>query len=125
MGSNCHPAQWHYQTRLADFVQNGNKVTGTFLTPTGDYRYLDGIVTGDSMMFSTFDGAHAYTFSARIATKKRITSGFFGSGISGKETWVAEKNPNAVPPEYEAPRMKQGFSNLILFFRILTEIMYQ
>jgi len=97
---------------VADFVQKGNQITGTFLTPTGDYRYLVGIVTGDSMMFSTFDGAHAYTFSARIATKKRITAGFFGSGINGKETWTAEKNANAVPPEYEAPRMKQGFSKL-------------
>jgi len=101
---------------VADFVQKGNQVTGTFLTPTGDYRYLDGIVTGDSVLFSTFDGAHAYTFSARIATKKRITSGFFGAGISGKETWVAEKNARAMPPEYEAPRMKEGFSKLDFIF---------
>ena len=101
---------------VADFVQKGNQITGTFLTPTGDYRYLEGIVTGDSILFSTFDGAHAYTFSARIATKNRITSGFFGSGINGKETWVAEKNANAVPPEYEAPRMKQGFSKLDFVF---------
>ena len=29
----------------AEFVQNGNNLTGTFLTPSGDYRYLQGIVT--------------------------------------------------------------------------------
>jgi thiol-disulfide isomerase/thioredoxin len=101
---------------VADFVQKANRVTGTFLTPTGDYRYLDGIVTGDSILFSTFDGAHAYIFSARIVAKDRITSGFFGSGINGKETWVAEKNANATPPEYDAPRMKPGYSKLDFVF---------
>ncbi len=101
---------------MADFVQKGNRITGTFLTPTGDYRYLDGIVTGDSMLFSTFDGAHAYTFSAKIASKGKITSGFFGSGINGRETWVAEKNANAEPPAYDAPRMKPGYSKLDFVF---------
>ena len=97
---------------VADFVQKGNELTGTFLTPTGDYRYLDGIVTGDSMLFSTFDGAHAYTFSAKIAGENRIINGFFGSGISGKETWIAEMNSGAENPRFDAPRMKEGYSKL-------------
>ena len=101
---------------LADFVQKGNQITGTFLTPTGDYRYLDGIVTGDSLLFSTFDGAHAYTFSAKIVAEDKIASGFFGSGINGRETWVAEKNASATPPEYDAPRVKPGHSKLDFVF---------
>jgi len=48
------------------FKQTKNKLTGTFLTTTGDYRYLDGIVTGDSLKLSTFDGAHAYASWRRL-----------------------------------------------------------
>ena len=66
---------------VAEFVQKGNYLTGTFLTPTGDYRYLQGIITGDSLLLSTFDGAHAYTFSAKINSANKIDHGFFGSGI--------------------------------------------
>ena len=32
---------------IAEFVQKGNYLTGTFLTPSGDYRYLEGLVTGN------------------------------------------------------------------------------
>ena len=51
---------------VAEFVQKGNSLTGTFLTPTGDYRYLQGIVTGDLMQLSTFDGAHAILFLQKL-----------------------------------------------------------
>ncbi len=101
---------------VAEFAQQGNRLTGTFLTPTGDYRYLDGIVTGDSLLFSTFDGAHAYTFSAKILTADSIGEGFFGSGINGKETWVAEKNSSARLPEGDVIQMKEGYSKLDFSF---------
>jgi len=102
---------------VAEFVQKGNRLTGTFLTPTGDYRYLQGVVTGDLMLLSTFDGAHAYTFSAKIINENQITEGFFGSGIGGKETWVAERNDNARLPEGIAPQLKEGYTKLDFTFR--------
>jgi thiol-disulfide isomerase/thioredoxin len=101
---------------VAEFVQKGNRLTGTFLTPTGDYRYLDGVVDGDSLQLSTFDGAHAYTFSAKIVTANKIADGFFGSGIGGKETWIAEKDGNALLPEGNAPQLKDGYSKLDFVF---------
>jgi hypothetical protein len=33
-------------TTVGEFKQTGSKVTGTFLTTTGDYRYLEGSVSG-------------------------------------------------------------------------------
>src|SRR5690606_8497043 len=39
------------------FKQNGTKVTGTFRTETGDYRYLEGVIDDDQLKLSTFDGA--------------------------------------------------------------------
>ena len=101
---------------VAEFVQKGNDLTGTFLTPTGDYRYLHGIITGDQLLLSTFDGAHAYTFSAKVVNNNKIEEGFFGSGIAGKESWTAERNKTARLPEGNEPQLKEGYSKLDFVF---------
>lgn len=81
------------------FKQTGNRVSGTFLTPTGDYRYLDGNVVGDSLFLSCFDGSHLFLFKARHdPATKRLTGGFW-AGISGYESWVANADPNAKLPD--------------------------
>src|SRR6185436_12231573 len=77
---------------LAEFEQDGDRLTGSFLTPSGDYRFLEGVVTGDSLKLSTFDGAQAYTFYARIADDDKIVGGVYLSGYNGKETWSAKKD---------------------------------
>ncbi len=102
---------------IAEFKQKGNKLTGTFLTPSGDYRYLEGVVTGDSLLLSTFDGAHAFTFSARIKNKNEIVDGFFGSGIGGAEKWVAIRDSKAALPGGDAPQLKEGFNKLDFVFK--------
>lgn len=104
---------------VAEWKQDGNEVTGTILTPTGDYRYLHGIVTGNQLLMSTFDGAHAYTFTATIENENRISNGFFGAGFGGKETWIAEKNEHAALPENLAPELKEGHSKLDFAFKDL------
>jgi len=107
---------------VAEFLQKGNYLTGTFLTPSGDYRYLDGIVTGDSLKLSTFDGAHAYTFYAKIENAKNISSGVFYSGINGKETWTARKDPFVKTPEQdEATQLQEGESKLNFTFNDLED----
>lgn len=80
---------------IAEFVQKGNTLTGTFLTPTGDYRYLEGIVKGDSLKLSCFDGGHAYFFTAAITGAATLGNGVFYSGAVGKEEWTAVKNSKA------------------------------
>ena len=72
------------------FTQTSNKVTGTFRTTTGDYRYLEGIVDGDSLKLSTFDGAHAFLFTAK-ATDSTL-NGYFYSGNHWKEHFTAKLN---------------------------------
>lgn len=68
-----------------------NKITGTFLTETGDYRFLDGVVDNDKLQLSCFDGAHAFLFDGFIKGDS-ITSGMFYSGNHYKEPWVAVRN---------------------------------
>ena len=105
---------------LAEFEQSGDKLTGSFLTPSGDYRFLEGIVTGDSLKLSTFDGSHAYTFYAKIASAEKITGGVYLAGYSGKETWSAVKDNNVKEPQQEQPtKLKPGESKLNFTFNDL------
>lgn len=45
------------------FQQKGAVVTGTVLTETGDYRFLEGRVDGSQFYLSAFDGTHAFLLS--------------------------------------------------------------
>ncbi|MCK7539491.1 MAG: hypothetical protein MZV63_55590 [Marinilabiliales bacterium] len=47
---------------VGEFVQDGNHVTGTILANGGDYRYLEGKVSGNKFMVSAVDGAHSLVF---------------------------------------------------------------
>lgn len=102
---------------VAEFEQKGNKLTGTILTPTGDYRYLEGIVTGNQLKLSTFDGGHAFLFTATIVNNKTISNGQFYSGKTFKESWYAVKNAKAkVNSSAAAMTMKPGEEKLNFTF---------
>lgn len=81
---------------VAEFQQKGNGITGTFMTPTGDYRYLEGIVNGDQLMLSGFDGVHAVLFTGKITSAASIENGRFISGAKHYESWSAAMNPHAL-----------------------------
>ncbi len=71
------------------FTQEDEKVTGTFRTNTGDYRYLEGIVDGSNLKLSTFDGAHVFLFTAS-ATDSTL-NGVFYSGNHSVENFKAKR----------------------------------
>lgn len=75
-------------------TQKGNMLSGSVLTPSGDYRYLDGIVSGDSLFLSTFDGSHALLLAAKISADQM--TGVFYNGAAAMESWTAVKDDNAV-----------------------------
>ena len=81
---------------LGQFTQKGEYVTGTFLTPYGDYRFLEGVVSGDSLFLSGFDGGYALYFTAKINQGNQLTGGRFYSGNAAPSTWAAKKDSNAV-----------------------------
>ncbi|HRH67762.1 MAG TPA: TlpA family protein disulfide reductase, partial [Bacteroidia bacterium] len=62
---------------VAIFQQTGNRLTGTFLTTTGDYRYLEGEVSGNRLALSAFDGSHAFLFTATILDDGSMIGDFF------------------------------------------------
>jgi thiol-disulfide isomerase/thioredoxin len=83
-----------------EFQQQGDRVTGTFLTPTGDYRYLEGSYDEGVLRLSTFDGAHAFLFSAR-ALEDGTLEGDFWSRDSYHATWTARRAEADLPDAWE------------------------
>lgn len=80
---------------VGEFKQDGNHLTGTFLTETGDYRYLEGTVQANKLYLSCFDGSHAFLFEGKINPKDSTMIGSFRSGNAYQTSWEAKFNPNA------------------------------
>lgn len=97
------------------FTQNGAKVTGTYRTTTGDYRFLEGVVDGDSLRLSAFDGSHAFLFKALISDS--TMQGMFYSGNHFKEPFTAKRNPYfELPGADSLTYLKKGFDKLAFSF---------
>jgi len=100
---------------IGQFEQQGNKAFGTFLTTTGDYRYLEGNVSGDSLMLSCFDGSHAFLFKAKIDGDK--IEGDFWSGSHWQENWVGHRNESyELPDSKSLTFLKPGYSSVDFAF---------
>ena len=99
---------------IGRFSQNGAKLYGTFLTATGDYRYLEGIVNKDTLYLSTFDGTHAYLFKAAIGDTLK---GKYYSGNHYSTDWIALRNENFVLPDADTlTYLKPGFDKFQFSF---------
>jgi len=70
------------------------RLLGTFLTATGDYRFLSGHVNWAELTLSCFDGAHAFLFRATLSSEGEL-SGEFYSGNWWHETWTAVRDDDA------------------------------
>lgn len=79
------------------FQQTGAKVTGTFRTKLGDYRYLEGVLSGDELRMSAFDGSHAFLFVATV--KDSTLKGVFYSGNHWSTTFEAKRNEHFELPD--------------------------
>lgn len=113
--------------------------TGTFLTTTGDYRYLAGNASRDfelanntswfRLTLSTFDGNHAFFFSGKSVVadadyKEPVTeiNGHFYTGKAGYETWTAIRDDHAKLPDADTlTYLKKGESRLNFKFPSIFE----
>jgi len=97
------------------FDQIGDRVTGTFETTTGDYRYLEGIVDRDSLKVSVFDGAHAFLFAAKVSDS--TLNGIFYSGNHSKEIFESRRNESYHLPSADSLTfLKEGYAQLAFEF---------
>jgi thiol-disulfide isomerase/thioredoxin len=104
-----------------------NRLTGTFLTTTGDYRYLAGTMAlrnkEQHLLLSTFDGNHAFLFDGRYDAKgEAVIKGDFYAGKTGHETWTATLDPKAKLPDADTlTYLKKGESRLNFKFPSIAE----
>ena len=97
------------------FKQENNKISGTFRTTTGDYRFLEGVMDGNTLKLSTFDGAHAFLFEAEV--NDSVLNGFFYSGNHWKEPFSAKRNESyELPSANTLTFLKEGYDEFAFSF---------
>ena len=75
---------------LYELNSNGT-CTGTFLTETGDYRFLKGTWDNFHIQMQCLDGAHLFCFTADVAHEEgSFYNGRFYSGNTYSEKWEGE-----------------------------------
>lgn len=100
---------------IGKFVQKGDKVSGTFLTETGDYRYLDGVMDGKTLKLAAFDGSHAFLFIAEV--EGEAIAGNFWAGNHWLEPWEGKADPDAQIREPDAlTYLKEGYEDFTFNF---------
>jgi len=106
---------------IGEFKQTGNKVTGTFLTTSGDHRYLDGLVSGNKFMLSSIDGNHTLLITADINKDGNLENGLLIGGPKWREKWIAKKNEQFRLPEPDSiTKVKNGTGVIDFTFADLT-----
>lgn len=97
------------------FEQSGNNLTGNIQTTTGDYRYLEGLVDGDTYKLSVFDGAHAFLFTGKV--NDSTLNGTFYSGNHWKKGFTAKRNPTyELPSANSLTYLKEGYDKFAFSF---------
>lgn len=83
------PNSWN---AVGQFQLGDEYAGGTFLTPTGDYRYLEGLTTRDGFWLTKFDGRYLYLFDASFSGDSIL--GTFMSTNNPPMTWVGRPKTN-------------------------------
>lgn len=78
------------QAARGELTQTGERVQGTFLTPVGDHRYLDGDFRAGVLRLSRFDGSSASLYVARLQTDGSLL-GSLWRGAGSAQEWTARR----------------------------------
>lgn len=101
---------------IGEFKQNGNQLSCTFKTETGDYRFLEGTIQEKKIYLSTFDGSHAFLFEGRIQPDSTI-QGIFRSGKHYQTVWEAKRDDSVVLPDMDGlTYLKEGYDKVDFSF---------
>ncbi len=90
------------------FEQKGNRLNGTILSTTGDYRYFEGYVSGELFEAASFDGVYNYVFKGRVE-KNKIEASILASWMTNV---VGKRDPKAhLPDPYKQTQLdKMSFT---------------
>ncbi len=97
------------------FKTKKNKLKGTILTKTGDYRFLEGTTDDNKFTLYAFDGNHAFVFKATF--ENDTLKGDFWSGKSYHQKFIGYKNENAsLPNPNKLTYLKEGYDKIEFSF---------
>ena len=100
---------------IGNFDQNGSKITGSILDPSGDYRFFEGVVQDKKFVLSAFGGSTPYLIKGDFLNDTT----FSGEFVTLRQTLKlqATRNPNAkMPDPYSGSHLKDGYSALSFTF---------
>ncbi|REJ80928.1 MAG: TlpA family protein disulfide reductase [Bacteroidetes bacterium] len=104
------------KTAIGVFKHNNDKLSGTFLTATGDYRFLEGEMSGKKIKLSAFDGSHAFLFLAELGEDGKLNGDFF-SGTHHHDTWMAWRDESVELPDAETlTYLRPGYEKISFAF---------
>ncbi len=108
------------KTKAIGIFKTKDKILhGTFLTTTGDFRYLDGYTNRDTLFLYSFDGNHLFKFKAHKVNDS-VLKGEFWSGKSGYKTFISKRNDTTKLPDPEKiTYLKEGFDKIDFSFKDL------
>lgn len=96
-------------------------ITGTFITETGDYRFLEGKQINQQFTLSCFDGSHAFLFKGEFNASNDSVKGVFYSGNHHKESFSGFKNDKVHLRNPDSiTYIKPGYDGLAFSFPDLT-----
>ncbi|RKR80433.1 peroxiredoxin [Mucilaginibacter gracilis] len=92
------------EKKVGVFKQDGNKLFATFLSITGDSRYLEGVVQGNKFYLSAFIGSGAAYYTGTFDAAGSLT------GTASGQPFNATKNAAAALPDpYKLTYLKDGY----------------
>lgn len=101
-------------TLIGEFVEEKGLVTGSFLTPAGDYRFFEGIHTdAGKLSMSCFDGGFIRLFTADVEGKDTLKNIAMHSGYESVSTGSAVRKEDAkLPDAFSITGLKNGYKTL-------------
>jgi thiol-disulfide isomerase/thioredoxin len=89
------------------FEQKENKLNGSILTPTGDYRYIEGFVSDSEFEAASFDGVYNYLLKGKVIDGKMEASilSNYKTMIEGKKDDKAK-----LPDAYKQTQVESGIN---------------
>ncbi|MFV0419010.1 MAG: TlpA disulfide reductase family protein [Dysgonomonas sp.] len=97
------------------FNQEGDILTGSILTSSGDLRYLEGALTDDGFQFSAFAGLSPYLIKGKFEGNDNFSGEFYTSRGTTKLTGKRNAEATLADP-YSLAYMKKGFDRIDFTF---------
>ena len=99
------------------FKQKGNDIEGTFLTETGDFRFLQGKIHGEQFTLACLDGSHAFLFKGTLndssCTGNFYSGNHYATSFSGiKNEHASLKDPETITYQKENETLKFRLNDL-------------